>query len=197
MSIAGILSGGLGLLGGQSAQSTAQKLKQGFQHLGQDLTAGNLSAAQSDFAALQQNGPQPGTTAAASTNTTHSASPITQAFQRLSQDLKAGNLSAAQSDYATLQQDFQSRATPGRAGHHHHLRDSGSGGSGQSQSNAISTLFNQLGTALQAGNLTAAQTAYSTLQSDFEQFAQSDGLSTGLAAGTAPGSGSSGISINA
>jgi outer membrane protein assembly factor BamD (BamD/ComL family) len=130
-------------------------------------------------------------TVAASTNT---ANPITQAFQQLSQDLKAGNLSAAQSDYSTLQQDFQSRATQVSGGHHHHLRD---GGSGPSQSNPISTLFSQLGTALQAGNLTAAQTAYSTLQSDFEQFAQSNGFSTGLAAGTGTGLGSSGFSINA
>ncbi len=200
MAVTGILSSALFGLSAPSAQSTAQKLKQEFQQLGQDLASGNLSAAKSDFATLQQDRPQgsatsSGSATAASTaaagQSGNSTNPITQAFQQLSQDLQSGNLSAAQSDYSTLQQDFKSQAGQGQQGHHHR-RVGESGGSG-AQTNPISTLFSQLGQALQAGNLTAAQTAYSTLQSDFAQFAQSNGLSTG----TSTSSGSSGISVSA
>ncbi len=195
MALAGILSSGLFALGSSSTpstqQTTAQKLKQEFQQLGQDLQAGNLSAAQSDLAVLKQNAPQNSAVAGG-----QSSNPISQAFQQLSTDLQAGNLSAAQSDYSTIQQDFQSQATQGSGRHHHHGggNDSGTTATGQS-SNPISQLLSQLGTALQAGNLAAAQTAYSTLQQDFQQFAQSGGL---LAASSTLGqSGVSGFSVNA
>lgn len=183
MSITGILSSNL--FNAQSAQTTAQKLKQEFLQLGQDLQSGNLSAAQSDFAALQQNAPHANTTSSPQTGNS-----LTQNLQQLSQDLKAGNLTAAQQDYSTIQQDFKSQATPGQTEHHRHLRGSGSGENNENQSNPISQLFTQLGQALQTGNLTAAQTAYSSLQADFQQFAQSSGLRS-----VAPGS--SGVSISA
>ena len=188
MSITGILSSNL--FNAQSAQSTAQsaaqKLKQEFQQLGQDLQSGNLSAAQSDFAALQQNAPQ----ASTASSSAQTGNPLTQAFQQLSQDLKAGNLTAAQQDYSTIQQDFKTQATQGPTEHHRHLRGSGSGGNSEGQSSPIGQLFSQLGQALQAGNLTAAQTAYTTLQADFQQFAQGNGLQS-----SAPGS--SGVSVSA
>jgi outer membrane protein assembly factor BamD (BamD/ComL family) len=148
MSITGILSSNL--FNTQSAQTAAQKLKQEFQQLGQDLQAGNLSAAQSDFAALQQNAPQ--TSAAASSTSAQTGNPLTQAFQQLAQDLKAGKLTAAQQDYSTIQQDFKTQATQGQPEHHRHLRGSGSGGNSAGQPNSVSQLFSQLGQALQAGN---------------------------------------------
>src|SRR5271155_279430 len=186
MSITGILSSNL--FGAQSAQTAAQKLKQEFLQLGQDLQSGNLPAAKSDCAALQQNAPQSSATSAAQTS-----NPLTQAFQKLSQDLQAGNLTAAQGDYSAIQQSFQTQATPGQGARHHHLRGSGSGGDGENQASPISQLFSQLGQALQTGNLAAAQTAYTTLQADFQQFAQSNGLPSGAATASA----SSGISVNA
>ena len=184
MSIGGILSSNL--FNAQSAQTTAQKLKQEFQQLGQDLQSGNLSAAQSDFAALQQNAPQAG----AASSSAQSGNPVTQAFQQLAQDLKAGNLTAAQQDYSTIQQDFKTQAAPGQTQHPRHLRGTGSSGNSEGQPNSVTQLFSQLGQALQAGNLTLAQTAYTSLQADFQQFAQSNGLQSGA-------SSSGGVSFSA
>ena len=161
MSVAGIFSSSP--ISNQSAQSEFQQFKQEFQKLGQDLQAGNLSAAQSDFATLQQLGPQSSTASTASSQ----SNPIAQEFEQLGQDLQAGNTTAAQQDFATIQQDFQNQASQsfqsgGTHRHHHH------GGAGS----AIGQLLTQLGQALQSGNLSAAQTAYSTLQQDFQNFAQ-------------------------
>jgi hypothetical protein len=60
----------------QSIQCNMQQFKQEFQQLGQDLHAGNLSAAQADFVTLQQLGP-PGL----STSTAQGSSPLAQAFK--------------------------------------------------------------------------------------------------------------------
>src|SRR5579862_8532827 len=88
-----------------NSQNVQNKMKQEFQQLGQDLQAGNLSAAQSDFATLQQLGPQ------SQVNTSAQGSnPISQAFEQLSQDLQSGNVSAAQQDFTTIQRDFQNLA---------------------------------------------------------------------------------------
>jgi outer membrane protein assembly factor BamD (BamD/ComL family) len=164
-------------------QSQFQEFKQEFQQLGQDLQSGNLSAAQSDFATLQQLAPQ-----SQSTSSAQSSNPIAQAFEQLSQDLQAGNTSAAQQDFATIQQDFQNLASQAQtqetsqtqgAPHHHH-----NGGEGQS---AISQLFAQLGQALQSGNLSTAQQVYSTMLQDFSQNQSSSQSS----------SNSSGVSVSA
>jgi outer membrane protein assembly factor BamD (BamD/ComL family) len=104
MSVSPISSSTLFNYSTQNVQNTMQQYQQEFQQLGQDLQSGNLSAAQADFATLQQLAP---TTSA---SRAQSSSPIAQEFNRLSQDLQAGNLSAAQQDYATIQQDFQNQA---------------------------------------------------------------------------------------
>jgi hypothetical protein len=143
----------------QNIQIRMQQFRQEFQQLGADLQSGNLSAAQTDFAALQQTEPQ-----SASSSSSQSSSPIAQAFNQLSQDLKAGNLSAAQQDYATIQQDFQNH----RVHHHHHH---GGGGGGQSE---ITQLLQQLGQDLQSGNLSAAQQAYNSLM-ELPQSGQNSG----------------------
>jgi len=155
--------------------SQLQQFQQEFQQLGKDLTSGNLSAAQSDFATLQKDLPQ-----VSSTSTSQGNNPIAQAFNQLSQDLQAGNLSAAQQDYSTIQQDFQSQASKMHGHHHHH-----SGGSQESQ---VSQLLGQLGQDLQAGNLSSAQSDFSSLQ----QLLQSN---TGPS--TSSGSVYTGVSINA
>jgi hypothetical protein len=134
---------------GQYAPGSRVKWQQGLQQLGQDLQAGNLSAAQSDFAALQQLNPQISSTASAQGGS------VAQEIAQLGKDLRAGNTSAAQQDYSQLQQQISPTAS---GVHHHHHHHGGSGGSGFSQ------LLQQLGQALQAGNLSAAQQAYATLQ---------------------------------
>jgi predicted helicase len=158
MSVSGISSSSLfDLLGTESAQSQKQQLQQEIQQLGKDLSAGNLSATQADFATLQKDAPQ--ATAAASSA---SNNPIAQAFQKLAQDLQSGNLSAARQDFSTIQQDVQAQRG---GGHHHHSHGQDSS---SAQQNPIAQLFSELGQALQSGNLTAAQQAYTTLQQDFQ-----------------------------
>jgi len=139
----------------------SQQVQQEFQQLGQDLESGNLSAAKTDFATLQQLVPQSG-----ATSPTQTSDPLAQNFNQLAQDLKSGNLSAAQQDYAKLGPSFPRQAsTP----HHHHHH----GGGGET--NTISQLFQQLGQQLQSGSLSGAQQAYSTLMQDFQQFDQNGG----------------------
>jgi outer membrane protein assembly factor BamD (BamD/ComL family) len=147
-------------------QNRMQSARKEFQQLGQDLQTGNLTAAQSDFATLQQLQPQ-------ASSTTQSTNPISQDFNQLAADLKAGNTTAAQQDFTKLQQDFQSQGTQSHHHHHHH-----GGSSSTNGSNAVSQLFSQLGQALQSGNLSAAQQAYATMQQDFQQYAQVSAGST-------------------
>jgi soluble cytochrome b562 len=180
MSVAGILSSSLSNNG---SSSNLQQLKQTFQQLGQDLLSGNVSAAQSDLVTLQKDA---GLNSAASSS--QSNNPIAEAFTQLSQALQSGNLSSAQQAYSTLQQGFQSAAsqlssstTKTAEGHHHH--HSGS------ESSSVSQQLTQLGQALQSGNLTAAQQAFSTLQASLEQYAGTNGSSSS--------SGSSGLSVTA
>mgnify|MGYP001319184475 CR=1 FL=1 len=172
MSVSGISSTNLlELLGTETTgQSQKQQLQQEVQQLGKDLSAGNLSAAQADFATLQKDAP-PATSA-----TSQSNNPIAQAFQKLAQDLKSGNLSAAQQDFSTVQQDVQAQAS---GGHHHHSHRPSSSAA---QQGPLAQLFSELGQALQSGNLSAAQTAYTTLQQDFKSSANSTGASSRTAA---------------
>lgn len=163
MSVSGISSGNFLNYNAQSIQTNAQQFRQEFLQLGQDLQSGNLSAAQADFATLQQVGPQANSTSSAQNN-----SPTAQAFSQLSQDLKSGNLSAAQQEYTTVQQDYQNQASQV---HHHHHRGGGNGGE-----SPVTQLLEQLGQDLQSGNVSAAQQAYSTLMQDFPQVGQTNGV---------------------
>jgi type VI protein secretion system component VasK len=160
--------------------SNVQQFREDFQQLGQDLQAGNLSAAQADFATLQQLGPQASPGAFINNNTATG-----QEFSQLGQDLQAGNVTAAQQDYSTIVQGFQNRAQ--QAHEHHH----GGGADQDSQDAQIGALFQQLGQLAQSvasGNATAAQQAYSTLQQEFQQFAQANGLIASAGPATQPNS---------
>jgi len=187
MSVAGISSSSLYNYNSQSAQNSFQQIQQTFQQLGQDLQSGNLSAAQSDFATLQKLVPQLSSTA--NSTASQSDNPIAQAFAQLAKDLQSGNLSAAQQDFSTIQQDFQNQAaqsqTQATPGHHHHHH----GGGGSSE---ISQLLEQLGTALQSGNLPSAQSAFTALQQQFQQPAQNGASQTGSSL-----SNSTGVSVTA
>ena len=167
MSVAGILSSSLASYSTQSAQSQKQKFQQEFQQLGQDLQSGNLTAAQSDFATLTQY-----TSQSTASSSSQSTNPIAQEMTQLGKDIQSGNTSAAQQDYTTIQQDMQSHAS--HVHHHHH----GSGSSSSSDQNEFRQLMTQLGQSLQAGNLTAAQQAYTTLQQAFQQSSQTGSGST-------------------
>jgi hypothetical protein len=169
MSISGILSSSYqNQLTG--ASSTYQ---QQIQQLGQALTSGNLSAAQSDFASLQAAFSQPASTSGSATGSTSgtTTSPSNQAFNQLASDLQSGNLSAAQKDFTNLQSDLKplGPGSSNQSRHHHHL---GGGGDSNGQNSLLQDL-NQVGTGLTSGNLFSAQQSYNTLQQQFQQFALS------------------------
>jgi hypothetical protein len=151
----------------QNIEATFQKLQQEFHQLGQDLQSGNLSAAQSDFASLKNLGAQ------SSTTTSQNNSPIVQAFNQLAKGLQSGNLAAPQQDFKTIQQDFENQSAPGQTeapqSHRHHH-----GG----ESSEISQPLDQLGTTVQAGDLSTADQAYTSLTQQFQQSSQSSGVQT-------------------
>jgi hypothetical protein len=150
----------------QNNQSQFQQIQTDFQQLGQDLQAGNLTGAQQDFATLQQALPS-------GQSQQNTASPIAQAFTALSQALQSGNLQDAQTAFTTLQGDIQQQQGSGQVRHHHHHGGNNSSQSTASaasqQTNPVATAFGALSQALQSGNLSAAQTAFATLQQDLTQ----------------------------
>jgi hypothetical protein len=90
-------------------------LAKAFQALGQDLQAGNLSAAQADFTTIQQDAQQnPGQAQghrhhhqAGASSQQQPNNTLLQAFGTLGQALQSGSLSSAQLAYSTLQTDLQ------------------------------------------------------------------------------------------
>jgi hypothetical protein len=201
MSISGIASTALSSLltatqSTQNGQGNFQQIQSEFQQLGHDLQAGNLTQAQQDYAALSQNFPNAQSATTAATTSKKSSNPSAQAFAALSQDLQNGNISGAQQDDATIQQDFQQRQLqgPGQVHHHHHH---GGGGGGQ-QASQVSQALNSLSTALRAGNLSSAQTAFAALQQDLEQFsAGSNAGSTSGTSSSSPQTSRSGLNVTA
>ena len=184
MSVSGISSSSFFNNAMPSIQNGGAQRAKEFQQLGQDLQSGNLSAAQSDFAALEQSSSQSSSTSSAQSN-----NPLAQDFTQLGKDLQAGNTSAAQQDFAKIQQDFQSQSTQAHPHHHHH------GGGGESESSEITQSLDQLGQALQSGNISTAQQAYSSLEQEFQQFSQSNGsLLANAATSLSTGDG---VSVNA
>ncbi len=89
MSVSGI-SGSLFGFNNPTVQSKAQQIQQEFQQLGEDLQSGNLSAAQSDYATLEQLVPQNSASSTSSTPSTQSSNPLAQAFNQLGQDRSPG-----------------------------------------------------------------------------------------------------------
>lgn len=159
MSVAGIFSS----LGNNASAISNQNYQ--LQQLGRDLASGNLSAAQSDFATIQQ-----AFTQAATVSSSTSSNPVAQAFQQLSTDLKSGDLLAAQKDYSTLQQDLQSLSR------HLHIHNRMKPG-GTVQDPVLQDVPGQdlSSTSLQSASLSVAQQAYATLQ---------QAVDTGIANGT-------------
>lgn len=146
--------------GQNTGQSKRQQFQRDFQQLGQDLQSGNLTGATADFGAMQMLTPQDGASSAS-----FAASPIGKAIGQLTQDLQAGNLAGVKQDYSSIQKDIQNRVAQ-RGHHHHHV------GNGSATASSLNQAFQELGAALQSGNITSAQQAYGTLQQDLPQLRQ-------------------------
>ena len=157
MSVTGISSSNVSQINAQYYQSRFQQVKNEFQQLGTDLQAGSLPQAQQDFATLSQTISAPGQSGNKSVGGDLSA---------LGQALQSGNLTDAQKAYSTLLQDLQSPSQAYRGHHHHHHHHAG----GAQQSNPIAQAFSSLGSALQSGDLSGAQQAYSAIVQDLQQY---------------------------
>lgn len=172
MSVAGILSSGWNT---GSITSQYQLTNSEFQQLGQDLASGNLSAAQSDFATLQQafgqtSASSSSSSSSSSASSTSTSNSITQAFQQLSSDLSSGNLTAAQKDYSTIEQDMQSQSG-GYLHSHHRMRIGGGGGN---ELNELNQLLQSNSSSTSSTSASSAQQQYATLAQELQQLALGD-----------------------
>ena len=95
------------------------------------------------------------------------AQQIQQDFKQLAGSLQSGDLAGAQKAYAALQKLLPSQSKNSTSS------TQSSSQSSSSSTNPIVNDFNALGKALQSGDLTAAQSAFSTLQSDLKSQSQS------------------------
>jgi hypothetical protein len=144
---------------------------QDFKALESALQAGDLTSAQTAFAALQKD--QPAYSQVAQAN--RASGKNTQGakdFEALQSALGSGDLSAAQQAFATLKEDMQGAGQPGRHRHRH----VGSVNDTTSAADASSTTSTSQGAkdlealqnALGSGDLTAAQQAFAALKQDLQ-----------------------------
>src|SRR5260370_7922083 len=167
MSVIGIASRILSTLSGTQNQQPQQnpflQIRSEFKQLGQDLRAGNLAQARSDFTTLSQN--LSSVLQNNTSNTANSANPVVQAFAKLGQDLQSGNLQAAQQDFTAIQQDTSQNSAQASGHHHrHHHVESSSNSSSSQQSSSLTQDFSQLANSLQSANLPPPQSAFPPLQ---------------------------------
>ncbi len=140
----------------QDRLSQLQSVRQDFTSLSSSLASGDLTTAQSAFATLMQD---LRSTSATTNQQTGVSSQISTDLTALGDALNSKDPTAAQKAFATLVQDLKA----GRLhhGHHHHHK-----GNTQNNTDALKTDLATLGTALQSGDLTAAQKAFATLMQD-------------------------------
>jgi len=158
VTVTGISNSNVSQINTQNYQSQFQQVKSAFQQLGTDLQAGSLAQAQQDFATLSQ-------TISPSQQSGNKA--VGSDLSALGQALQSGNLSDAQKAYSTLLQDVQSSSQAYHGRHHHHHHHAGGA---QQQNNPIAQAFGSLGSALQSGDLSGAQQAYSAIVQDLQQY---------------------------
>jgi hypothetical protein len=100
MSLPGVAASSIFQFLNPSAQSNAQNFQKEFQQLGQDLSSGNLSAAQQDYSTVQQDLQQSSAASGArfhyhrhgaSSSQNSSQNPIDQIFANLAQALQSNN----------------------------------------------------------------------------------------------------------
>lgn len=170
MSIAGIASSSLSQL--SNIQRNYQQVRGEFKQLGQDLQAGNLAQAQTDFVTLSQS----------AASQFGSNSPVSKTLNTIGQALQSGNLATARQAFSSLPIGMAGAAADS---HHGHV--------GSTQ-NPFGQALNQLGQALQSGNLSAAQQAFAAMQQTWQQVAPNT-MPVSSASGLTTGASSSGINV--
>jgi len=179
MSVSGISSGNY------AYQTQFQQIVKDFSTLQQDLSSNDLATSQQAYTTLTQD-----------LQNMRQAQGIQAQNSQVSTDLAAvgsalqsGDLSGAQTAFATLTQDLQSNTQQAQSGqqtytargHHHHHHH---GGSTESTDSNLDTGLSAVGSALQSGDLSGAQSAFGTLM---------QGLTNGLSQN---GDGTSGSAIS-
>ena len=149
-------------------QNEFQQIKKDFSTLQTSLSSGSLAGAQQAYAALTQD-----LQAVQQTDgeqQTGGSSQISNNLAAVGNALQSGNITDAQKAFATLTQDLQdalqtqaAQGTQQVYGHHHHHHH---GGSSQTASASLSSDLAAVGSALQSGNITSAQSAFATLLQD-------------------------------
>jgi len=150
MSVSAISTNSLIQNSNQHTPLSLQQFQQQFQELGTDLQSGNLSSANTQFAALQALVP-------GSQSASQSQVPIVQTFHQLGTDIQSGSLTAAQQDYGTLKTDINKIALNHS---HHRERDPMETAQGN----------DQLGQTLQTSTAATAQSAYNSLLQGIQQY---------------------------
>ena len=171
MSISGISSSS------NAYQNQLQQIAQAFSNLQTDVSTGSLSTAQQAYATLMQD--VQNVQQAQSAQQTGGTSQIGTDLAAVGSALQSGDITGAQGAFATLTQDLQSaqqtqatqqtQGTQQTYGHHHHHHHHGGGSqtaSTSSGSTSLSTDLAAVGSALQAGSITDAQSAFATLMQD-------------------------------
>jgi len=145
-----------------ASQSQSGQQQSNWSALANALQSGDLAGAQKAFAALQTNhhhhhhsGGSQGTGSDSDGNST-----INSDFNTLAQSLQSGNLTGAQQAFAALQQDIQS------IGHTQGGQQTSQSSQQTSQTSQQNNDFNTLAKALQSGDLTGAQQAFTSLMQD-------------------------------
>jgi Skp family chaperone for outer membrane proteins len=169
MSISPLSTNLLSDLSLQHRQNPFQEIKQDFSQLASALQSGNLTDAQSAYSNIQQllGGNQSSSNSSTGSN---GSNPIQNDFAALGQALQSGDLTQAQSAFSQLQTDVQSarqaNQTQAPVAQDQYVPTT-------SQATTPPTLtpaeqvqqdYTQLANALQSGNLTGAQTAFTALQ---------------------------------
>lgn len=179
-------------------QTQFQQLKKDFLALQTDLSSNDLSDAQQAYTTLTQD--LQNISQAQSGQQTGASNQITTDLSAVGTALQSGDLTTAQSAFTTLTQDLLSAAqsrqqvlsgqqvqsgeqTYTSYGHHHHHH----GDSSQTTGSTLATDLSAVGTALQSGDLTTAQSAFTTLMQDLAGTTENTAAS-GLSATTAVGS---------
>jgi len=165
MSISGISSSS------NAYQNQLQQIAQAFSNLQTDVSTGSLSTAQQAYATLMQD--VQNVQQAQSAQQTGGTSQIGTDLAAVGSALQSGDITGAQSAFATLTQDLQSaqqtqgtQQTYGNHRHHHHHGGGSQTASTSSGSTSLSTDLAAVGSALQAGSITDAQSAFATLMQD-------------------------------
>ena len=175
----------------QSYTPSTTNIAQAFKQLSQDVGAGNLAAAQQDYVTLQSQ-------LTPSTSATSSVSSVDQSaaqklFAQLGTDLSAGKMSAAQQDLAAIKDQLQlaTGTSQVQSGGHHHRADSdvdSSSSTSATQKSPLEQMMSQLDAALNSGDLSAAQSAFATLQQNLPTAAlinaQTNALTSGISVNT-------------